>query len=345
MKIWIDGFGGDHAPDEVLKGAADAVREYGVEVTVVGDEKVLRERMGVLGIVQSGLSFCDAPDVVPMEADPAAVLKQYPNSSMVRGLERLRDGEGDAFVSAGSTGALMVASTLVVKRMKGVARAAIATPIPTDAPAGMTLLLDSGANVECRPEMLAGFGIMGSVYMHRIAGVENPRVGLINVGTEETKGTDTLKAAYHLLEAAPVNFVGNVEAREFPLGGCDVAVTDGLVGNVMLKLTEGWGKAFSDMIRSMFKKNGASKLAAMLVKDGLREFKGRLDYTEHGGAPLLGLRRPVIKAHGSSNAKAFKNAIRQAKGFAERDVIVEIESALATLKKVTAEGESGEQDV
>ena len=339
MRILIDGFGGDHAPDEVIQGAADAVREYGVEVTLVGDERILRERMKVLGVEPRGLSIHHAPEVVPMEAEPASVLKQYPESSLVKGLELLRDGGGDVFVSAGSTGALMVAATLIVKRMKGVARAAIATPIPTNAPAGMTLLLDSGANVECRPEMLAGFGIMGSVYMRRIAGLEQPRVGLINVGTEETKGTETLKAAHRLLGEAPVHFVGNVEAREFPLGGCDVAVTDGLVGNVMLKLTEGWGKAFSDMIKEMFMASGKSKLAALFVKDGIRAFKARLDYTEHGGAPLLGLRRPVIKAHGSSNAKAFKNAIRQAKGFAGGEIIAEIEGAIAALKQAAPEGE------
>lgn len=340
MRIIIDAFGGDKAPDEVILGAAAAVRELGVEVTLVGDEAILRGRIAALGAGGDGISIHHAPDVAGMEIDPAKVLREHPESSMVVGLRLLSEGKGDAFVSAGNTGALAVAATMVVKRMKGVKRAALATVLPTER--GPVMLLDSGANLECRPEMLVGFGVMGSVYMQGILRIDRPRVGLVNVGTEETKGTDTLKAAHALLQKAPVHFVGNVESRDIPAGECDVAVADGLVGNVILKATEGLAHMFGAMLKDMFLRTPLTKVAALLLKSGMRDFKARLDYTEYGGAPLLGLRRPVIKAHGSSNAKAFKNAVRQAKLYCENHVGDEIERSLALVASSMA-GED-EQD-
>lgn len=330
MKVIVDAYGGDHAPLEILKGTAMAVEEYGVEAVLCGDERELRELAQAEGISLSGITFVQAQGNIPVEADPAEILKSYSECSMAVGLKQLAQG-GDAFVSAGSTGALVIGSTLIVKRLKGVKRAALATIIPSTT--GSYMLVDVGANAECRPEMLAQFGIMGSVYMEQIMGVNDPRVGMVNIGTEETKGLTLQIEANALLKEAPVNFIGNVEARELPLGGCDVAVTDGFTGNVILKLTEGMGKMMSSEMKRIFTRNTASKVASLAVKGGIQDFRARMDYTEHGGAPLMGLTRPVIKAHGSSNAKAIKNAIRQAKKVCDIGMIDIMQAALAEQKK------------
>ena len=254
-------------------------------------------------------------------------MKQHKDSSMARGLQMLANGEGEAFVSAGSTGALVVGGTLIVKRIKGVKRPAIGTVVPCRG--GCFMLLDSGANHDCRPEMLRQFGLMGSVYMKRILGVPNPRVGLVNIGVEETKGTELQVEAYGLMKEAGYNFIGNVEAREVPLGGCDVAVCDGFTGNIILKTTEGLAKLFMSEIKSIFMKSLPNKLAAAVVKKDLGEFKRKFDSAEYGGALLLGTRKPVIKAHGSSDAKAFYNAVRQAISCCENRIIGEMENQLA----------------
>ena len=243
--------------------------------------------------------------------------------------------QADAFVSAGSTGALVVGATFIVKRIKGVKRPALATILPT---AGKpTMLLDSGANADCRPEMLVHFGIMGSAYMNRILKVKSPRVALANIGAEESKGRELELETYKLLKNAPVNFVGNIEARQLPLGDCDVCVADGFCGNLMLKLYEGMGKFFSNELKGIFKKNIKTKLAAAMVMKNIKDFKKKVDYSEYGGAPLLGTAKPVIKAHGSSDAKAFYNAIRQAKQFTETKVIDTITQALSQMKSESAE--------
>lgn len=327
MRIIVDGFGGDNAPAEVLKGCEMAVKEWGIEITLTGDENKLKKAAEELKISLEGMSIVDAPDVIPMEAEPTSILKQYKDCSMARGLQLLAEGKGEAFVSAGSTGALMVGGTLLVKRLKGVKRPAIGTVIPCRG--GCYLLLDSGANHDCRPEMLRQFGMMGTVYMNRILGLANPRVGLVNIGTEETKGSELQVEAYKLMQQADYNFIGNVEAREVPLGGCDVAVCDGFTGNIMLKLTEGLASLFMGEIKQIFLSTLLTKLAAGIVKKDMRAFKKKFDSSEYGGALLLGVRSPVIKAHGSSNAKALYNAIRQAKSCCENNIIGEIESHLA----------------
>ncbi len=338
MKIIVDGFGGDNAPAEVLKGCAQAVKEYGVSILVTGDEQKLADCARENGIALDGIELIHASQVITMEDEPTDVIKAKADCSMAVGLKLLREGKGDAFVSAGNTGALVVGSSTLVGRIKGIKRAALAPMLPTTKTPYM--LMDSGANLDCRPEMLVQFGIMGSVYMNKIMGISSPRVGVVNVGTEMTKGTDLEIEANRLFTLAPVNCIGNVEARELPLGGCDVAVTDGFTGNVVLKLTEGLAKGFSGSLKAMLLKNTVSKLAALLLKSGIAEFRRTMDYTEYGGAPLMGITRPVIKAHGSSDAKAFKNAIRQAKLFCEQNVIGEIESALASLKQnMAAQGE------
>ena len=327
MRIIVDAYGGDNAPDAVLQGCRMAADRWKCEIILTGDEQKLRQRAAELSVSLEGIGIADAPDVIPVEAEPTAILKQYQQSSMARGLQMLANGEGEAFVSAGSTGALVVGGTLIVKRLKGVKRPAIGTVIPCRG--GCFLLLDSGANHDCRPEMLRQFGLMGSVYMKRIIGVPNPRVGLVNIGTEETKGTELQVQAYQLMKEAGYNFIGNVEAREVPLGGCDVAVCDGCTGNILLKTLEGLATLFMGELKAIFMKSLPNKLAAAAVKKDIKGLKKQFDSAEYGGALLLGSRSPVIKAHGSSDAKAFYNAIRQAISCCENNIIGEIESQLA----------------
>lgn len=327
MKVIVDAFGGDNAPLEIVRGASDAIGEYGVEVALCGDEQTLRKLMSEQNISLAGFDFIQAESVMPVEAEPTEILKSYKDSSMAVGMKLLADGGGDAFVTAGSTGAAVVGASLIVKRIKGIKRPALAPIIP-DA-VGCHMIIDIGANAECRPEMLVQFGVMGSTYMKTFMGVKNPRVGLVNIGTEETKGLDLHVETNKLMKSAPINFIGNVEARDLPLGGCDVAVTDGFVGNIILKHTEGMAKLFSMELKKILLGNFTSKLAALVLKKGIDGFKKKMDYTEYGGTPLLGISKPVIKAHGSSNAKAIKNAIRQAKSMCENNVIGQIEQSLS----------------
>lgn len=336
MKVIVDAFGGDNAPLEIVKGTAEAIKEYGITAVMCGDETRLRALCAEQKIPVNGMEFLNAGSVIPVEADPTEILKSYKDSSMAEGLSLLADGGGDAFVTAGSTGAAVVGASMIVKRIKGVKRAAIATVIPNAT--GCYMLIDAGANAECRPEMLMQFGIMGSAYMKNVMGVKSPRVGLVNIGTEETKGLDIHVEANRQLKSAPVNFVGNIEAREIPLGGCDVAVTDGFVGNVILKHTEGMGKFMSTELKNILMGGGVlNKLAALALKKGLMSFRKKLDYTEYGGAPLLGIVKPVIKAHGSSNAKALKNAIRQAKSMYDNDVAGQIAESISKIRGNTAD--------
>lgn len=254
---------------------------------------------------------------------------------MAVGLKQLADGNGDAFVSAGSTGALVVGATFIAKRLKGIKRAALAPVLPTDK--GFMMLLDAGANVDCRPEMIVQFAIMGSCYMEKILGIASPKVGLINVGAEDTKGRDIDISAYKLLQDAPVNFSGNIEAREIPFGNFDVVVSDGFTGNVALKLFEGMGSFFSHTLKDMLTKGVLSKLSALLILPKVKAFKKKMDYSEQGGAVLMGISKPVIKAHGSSDAKAFYNAIRQAQNCVNEKVIEQISDKLETLKAIKAD--------
>ncbi len=334
MRIIVDAFGGDNAPLAILQGCEMAVREYGVDILAVGSEKVIREVCGKNNLSLDHISIIDVEKVMPVEVDAAEVVKSYDDSTLAVGLKMLANSEGDAYVSAGSTGAVTVGASLFVKRIKGIKRAALATIIPNAN--GCYMLIDIGANKECRPEMLVQFGIMGSAYMEHIIGVKNPRVGTINIGAEDNKGLDLQKAANEQMKHAPIHFIGNVEPRYLPQGACDVAVCDGFTGNVVLKLTEGLGKWFANELKGIFMESASSKLGYLFVKNGVANFKSKMDYKEYGGAPLMGISRPVIKAHGSSDARAFKNAIRQAKEYTERGVIAQIESSLAQMKQRTA---------
>ena len=330
MRVIVDAFGGDNAPLEILKGCAMAVQEYGVDIIACGSERVIRDVCEKNKISLDRISIADVEKVIPVEVDSTEIVKSYDDCTMAGGLKMLANGEGDAFVSAGSTGAIVVGASLFVKRIKGIKRAALATVIPSQN--GCYMLLDMGANTECRPEMLVQFGIMGSAYMEHVMGVKNPRVGLINIGAEETKGMELQVQAHQQFQNAPVNFIGNIEPRDLPFTRCDVAVADGFTGNIVLKLTEGLGSWFAKELKGVLLRNFVSKIGTLFVAKGVVEFKKKMDYTEYGGAPLMGITRPVIKAHGSSNAKAFKNAIRQAKEYTERGVITEIVDSLAQLK-------------
>ncbi len=313
MRIILDIMSGDKAPLEMLKGAVDAkAQDYAkdVDFTLVGDENVIKTLSDEHKLDISGFEIRHADSCLTMEDDPMAVMKEKKDSSMAVGLRMLAAGEGDAFVSAGNTGALFCGSSLIVKRVSGIHRAAIGAILPLKTP---VMLMDSGASVQVNEEYLHLFAIMGSAYMKAIYSVENPRVAMVNNGAEEHKGTDLQVSAYPKLKASGfINFVGNVEGNQLPNGYCDVAVCDGFVGNIVLKSIEGMGKLLSAELKAMFKSGLGGIIAYMLLKKKMANFKKKFDSTEHGGAPILGLSKTVIKAHGSSNAKAFKNAIRQA---------------------------------
>lgn len=335
MRILVDAMGGDNAPREIVAGALAAAEEYGIEITLVGRGEDILSSIRELGgsDLPKAVTIAHASEVVAMTDSPSNTLREKPDSSLAVGLRMLAAGEGDAIVSAGSTGALLSGAIFTVKRMKGVKRAALSPVVPSAK--GGSLLIDCGANLECKPEYLLQFGIMGSLYASRVLHRENPRVGLLNIGAEENKGTDLQKQAYQLLTRVSseglINFAGNIEGRDAMLGAADVIVADGYSGNIFLKTMEGVGMYFADMLKSMFYKSTKTKLAAMMVKDGLREFKKTLDYAETGGSPLLGLSMPVIKAHGSSNAKALKNAIRQARDFAGSGIIPMIADSISAM--------------
>lgn len=331
MKIIVDAFGGDNAPLEVIKGAAEAVAKLDVEIILTGNEKIIRDAAAENGISLEKISIIHTESVIDIHEEPTEVIKSKADCSMAVGLKALAEGQGDAFVSAGSTGALVVGATFIAKRIKGVKRAALAPIMPTDK--GHMMLVDGGANVDCRSEMLVQFGIMGSCYMNKVMGVASPKVGLVNVGAEDTKGRELELEAYKQFKNAPVNFYGNLEAREIPFGACEVVVSDGFTGNVVLKLYEGMGSYFSHTLKDMLMTSLGGKIAALMIMKKIKVFKKKMDYTEVGGAVLLGISKPVIKAHGSSNATAFYNAIRQAKTCVEGKVVEEITASLEELSE------------
>ena len=342
MKIILDAMGGDNAPEAPVLGAIEAAKTWGTQITLVGRGEAILEVMKKHGIdtLPEGMEIANADDVVDMHDDPANVVRKRKNSSMIVGLRMLSEGLGDAFISAGSTGALLSGATLVVKRVRGIRRAAMSPAVPNKA-GGRTVIVDCGANAECTPEFLLQFGMVGSIYAKKVLGIENPKVGLLNIGTEDTKGTQLQKDAYALLtdahEQGILNFVGNVEGRDVPMGTVDVVVCDGFSGNVLLKSIEGTAMFMGSLMSKMFKKNLLSYLAAALVKKDIKELKKLMDYREIGGTQFLGIKKPVIKAHGSSDALAFRNAVRQAVNAAENDINIELEQALAAMKSKETE--------
>ena len=335
MKIIIDAMGGDNAPEEIVKGAVDAQKEFGVDIILTGRRAEIERCLKQCGAEgNAGIQIVDAPEVITMEDDPSTATRRKKNSSMAVALELLKQGEGDACISAGSTGALLTGATLIVKRVRGIRRAALAPVLPTGGKG--VLLIDCGANAECTEEYLMQFAYMGSFYAKRIMGCNDPKVALLNIGTEETKGTELRRRTYTLMQEASqagrINFVGNIEGSGVFSGDADVIVTDGFSGNILLKTIVGTGKFLMSSLKGVFMSGMKTKIGAMLVKDKIGELKGLLDASEVGGTALLGISKPVIKAHGNSNARAIRSAVKQAAAFVEAGVIDEINANIEYMK-------------
>ncbi len=341
MRIIIDAMGGDNAPEEIVKGAVRAKHELGVDITLVGIEARVRECLAAEGC--NDIDVVNAAEVVTMEDDPSTAIRRKKDSSMAVALNLLRDGAGDAVVSAGSTGALLTGATLTVKRIRGIRRAALAPVLPAGEHGVM--LIDCGANVECTAEYLLQFAFMGSFYARRLMGCESPRVGLLNVGTEDTKGGTLQHQAFALLKKAGdegrINFVGNIEGTDVFAGKAEVVVTDGFTGNVLLKTTEGVIKYMMGALKGVFYKSTVNKLAAAVLKGDLKEMKKSMDVNEVGGTALIGISKPVVKAHGSSNAACIFAAVRQAIDFADSGLIEDINANIEYMK-IKVEEENGQ---
>lgn len=326
MKIAVDGMGGDNAPKEIIEGVFKALEEFGdLSIQLYGHEEQMKPYLKA----HDRLTVIHCEEIIEATDDPVRAVRRKKDSSMVQMAQAVKEGRADACVSAGNTGALMSAGLFVVGRIDGVDRPALAPTLPTIDGKGF-VMLDMGANAEARPEHLVQYAVMGSIYAEKVRGIQNPTVGLLNIGTEEKKGNDLTKAAFPLLKEAPINFIGNVESRDLLNGAADVVVTDGFTGNMVLKTIEGTAMNVFAMIKDVFMTSAKTKVAAFLVKDEVRGLKGLLDYSEYGGAGLFGLKAPVIKAHGSSNANAMFNAIRQTRTMVEFDVTGTI---YTTLKK------------
>ena len=332
MKIIVDAMGGDNAPDEIVLGAVNAARESGYEITLVGrGEDILRVfvLLGIKGI-PAGFEIVNASEVIEIDEDPATAIRMKKDSSLTVGLTLLRDGRGDALVSAGSTGALLSGATLIVKRVRGIRRAALAPFIPSSS--GGFILIDCGANTECSPEYLLQFAYMGSFYAEDVLKVKSPRVGLLNNGAESTKGTSLQIETYKLLKTTELNFIGNVEAKDAMKGACDVLVCDGFTGNIFLKTVEGAASLIMSELKSVYMNNIFTKLSALMIKRQISGLKDKMNPDNVGGTALLGISKPVIKAHGSSNAKAHQNAIKQAAREADSGIAARFQDNIESMK-------------
>ena len=338
MRILVDVMSGDNAPLEIIKGAIAASQEYDEEILIIGDENIISDIAVQNDINLSGIEIINSKSVITMEDKPMCVVREKRDSSMSMGLKMLSNGEVDAFVSAGNTGALITGATLIVKRIVGINRAAIASVLPLSNP---VLLMDSGANLTVTSDNISQFAVMGAKYMEKIYEIDRPRVGQLNNGTEYNKGNMLQVESYQILSESGLNFVGNVESKEVPFNVVDVLVTDGYTGNIFLKCIEGMGKFMLNLVKELFYTNIATKVSALTMKDKIKDIKKRFDSSEHGGAPLLGISKPVIKAHGSSDAKAIKNAVRQAIEFVKTGINDEIAKFAADFddKKMIADAE------
>ncbi len=338
MKILIDVMSGDNAPLEMIRGAAFARREFTEDIAIIGDENIISDVAIKNDIDLTGIEIYPAASVIDMEDKPMCVVREKRDSSMSLGLKMLAEGKVDAFVSAGNTGALITGATLIVRRIVGINRAAIATVLPLSNP---VLLMDSGANLTVTSDNISQFAFMGAKYMEKIYNIERPRIGQLNNGTEYNKGNTLQVESYQVLSESGLEFVGNVESKEVPFDVCDVLVTDGYTGNIFLKSVEGMGKFMMGLLKDVLKTNIATMVSALTMKEKLGDIKHRFDTSEHGGAPLLGISKPVIKAHGSSDAKAIKNAVRQAISFVKTGINDDITAFAKDYddKKILAEAE------
>ena len=329
--------GGDNAPQEIVKGAVLAAELIEEEIVIIGREEAIRKELKRNKYKGTKITLVDAREEITMHDSPVKAIREKKDSSLVVGLNMLKEGKGDLFVSAGNTGALIVGSRLLLGRIRGIDRPALASIYPDMVNMQPCLLVDAGASAESKAQNLLEYGLMGSIYMEKVWGRANPRVGLVNLGAEESKGTSVTKDAYQRLSAAPLNFVGNVEAREVPRGACDVIVCDGFVGNVVLKLTEGVSLTIFKLVKNALMENLKSKIGGVLVKGQLGKLKDEFDYEEYGGAPVLGVNGPVMKMHGSSTATAVKNAIIRGIPYAKENVVDIIRDEMLALDVIEEE--------
>ncbi len=334
MKMILDGMGGDHAPASVVEGAVLALKEMEHEIVLVGQEELLKEELKKYKYDEKRISIVDAREVITNDEAPVRAVRSKKDSSIVKGINLVKSGEGDIFISAGSTGALLSGGLFILGRIQGIDRPALASIYPIIG-GRASLLVDAGANAECKPNNLLEFGIMGNIYMEKVIGRENPKVGLVNIGSESKKGSTLTKAAYELLEQSDMNFIGNVEAREVPKGVCDVIVTDGFTGNVILKLTEGLAWNILQAIKKKFTEGVKAKLGAALLIDKLGGLKQEFDYSSYGGAPILGVKGPIVKMHGSSGANAVKNTILKGIPYVEGNVVGTIQNSVLEIEEIT----------
>lgn len=329
MKLAVDGMGGDNAPKSIIEGVYEALEASNdLEVLLYGS----KEKMQPFLKDMNRITIIDCQEVIEGTDEPVRAVRRKKDASMVKMAQAVANGEADACISAGNTGALMAAGLFIVHRIDGIDRPALSTTLPTLDGSGFDML-DLGSNADAKPENLVQYAIMGSIYAKQVRGIQNPTVGLLNIGTEDKKGNDLAKHAFTLLKDAPVNFIGNVEARELLNHAADVVVTDGFTGNMVLKTIEGTAGAVFKMMKEAFMSSPKSKVAALMMKNNLKELKNKMDYTEYGGAALFGLKAPVIKAHGSSNARAFASAIRQARKMVEHNVIPTIDQTITEARQ------------
>lgn len=339
MRVLLDGMGGDNAPHEIVKGAVQAAELIDDEIIIIGREDAIRKEIKKCKYKGDQIKVIDAPEEITMHDSPVRAIREKRGSSLVVGLNLLKEGEGDLFVSAGNTGALIVGARLILGRIRGIDRPALASIYPDMESMQPCLLLDAGASAESKAQNLLEYGLMGSIFIDKVWGRENPRVGLVNLGAEESKGTSVTKDAYQRLAASQLNFVGNVEARDVPKGVCDVIVCDGFVGNVILKLTEGVSLTIFKLVKNAMMENLKSKIGGLFTKSQLMKLKNEFDYEEYGGAPVLGVNGPVMKMHGSSTATAVKNAIIRGIPYAKEDVVGIIRKEMLELEVIEEEFE------
>lgn len=334
MKIVLDGMGGDNAPLEIVKGAVEAAKQIKDEIIIVGQEDKIQAELKKYRYNKEQIKIVHASEVITNEDAPVKAVRTKLDSSMVKGINLVKNGEADLFISAGNTGAIMAGGLFILGRIQGIDRPALAMTYPILGK-GVSLLVDSGANPECKPNNLLEFATMGSIYMEKVLNVKKPTVGLVNLGTEESKGTTLLKAAHEMLSKSKfLNFTGNIEAREVPKGYCDVIVCDGLVGNVILKLTEGLAWNILKLLKNKFTAGAIPKMGALLLSGKLKELKNEFDYSEYGGAPILGVKGPMVKMHGSSNANAVKNTILKGIPYAQNNVVQTIQNSVLEMEEI-----------
>ncbi|NFL95767.1 phosphate acyltransferase PlsX [Clostridium botulinum] len=330
MIIAVDGMGGDFAPELVVEGCIQAVKEYeGIHIIITGKKELIKNELDKREYNGNKIEILNAEEVISTNEAPVKAIRRKKDSSMVKALELVKEGKAQAVISAGSTGALMAGATFVLGRIKGINRVCLAPLLPgAKAP---FMIADAGANVDCKAEYLVQFAMMGKVYFESVLGVKSPTVGLVNIGAEEEKGNELTKAAYKLLKDTDFNFIGNIEPRDIPRGEVNIAVCDGFIGNTVLKTYEGVASNLFSMLKEEIMASTRGKIGGALLKPVFKDFKKKFDYTEYGGSPFLGAKGICIKAHGSSDAKAFKNAIRQAKICYDKKIIEEIENNLGNL--------------